>query len=148
MWTSAPGRTFSPSPAHREPSNASVPDCSSGPTYDSKLSRGSLYPLYYDSQTVGLEIVSRDATRSERGDPRHHSHLLSRRRREARVIELYQPCSRTSRSIATYRVLARLRVKLVFGLRAPMTTTTSVPAACYTGLAGFIGPGCATRIRN
>ena len=46
------------------------------------------------------------------------------------------------------RVHARLRVKLVVGLRAPLTLPTSVPAVCYTQLSTFHRSGCARRIRN
>jgi hypothetical protein len=45
MWTSAPGELLRRALLTGEPSNVSVPDCPSGPTYDSKLLLGSLYPL-------------------------------------------------------------------------------------------------------
>ena len=79
------------------------------------------------------------------------SHLLARRQREARVLELYQPCSRTFRTFSPWqqlRVLAGLRVKLIFGLRAPLSLPTSVPAACYTPLSMFHRSGCAQHIYN
>jgi hypothetical protein len=46
------------------------------------------------------------------------------------------------------RVLAGLRVNLVFGLRAPLRLPTSVPAVCYTRLSTFHRSGCAQRIHH